>query len=61
MIVSPSNATLLLQLERLVRTAGSDIRRVFRDAEGALGHLEAVLEKEERVRARVFLAGGSEG
>ena len=56
LLIAPSNATLLLQLDRLVREAGSNLRRVFRDAESALGHLASALDPEELVRARGFLA-----
>lgn len=55
LVIAPTNATLLLQLERLVRTAGSDMRRVFREPEGALEHLAVALDPEERARARAFL------
>ena len=55
-IVPPTNATLLMQLERLTREAGFENRRVFRDATGALAHLAGVLEESELVRARAFLS-----
>jgi hypothetical protein len=58
LVIAPTNATLLLQLERLVRTAGSDMRRVFREPESALEHLAVALEAAERARARAFLADG---
>ncbi len=55
-IVWPSNATLLLQLERIVREAQFSNRRVFRDAAGVLEHLGVTLGSTEVARARAFLA-----
>lgn len=56
-LVSPANATLLLQLQRLTRQAGSERRRVCLEPGQALEHLRAALTHEEHERARVFLAG----
>jgi hypothetical protein len=56
LLIAPSNAVLLLQLERLVREAGSDVRRVFREPTGALDHLAGALDGSEMGRARAFLA-----
>lgn len=55
-VVSPLNATLRMQLERLVREASSDHRRVCTDADAALAHLSTSLERSELDRARAFLA-----
>jgi hypothetical protein len=55
-VAAPTNATLLLQLERIVREAGSTKRRVFRDAAGAIDHLLPILDPRELARARSFLA-----
>ncbi len=54
-LVAPENATLLMQLQRLTREAGSDRRKVFLHAEEALVHLGKSLEPAELERARVFL------
>jgi hypothetical protein len=55
-VVAPTNATLLLQLERLVREARFPKRRVFREPAGALEHLREALDPAELARARAFLA-----
>lgn len=54
-LVSRSNATLALQLERIVREARNPNRRVFYDVEPALEHLSTALDALELQRARVFL------
>ncbi|MGE0787849.1 MAG: hypothetical protein AB7S26_19400 [Sandaracinaceae bacterium] len=55
-LVAPSNATLFLQLERVVRESQFDRRRVLRDAEEGLRHLAPSLSRRELDRARAFLA-----
>jgi hypothetical protein len=55
-VVSPLNATLRMQLERLVREARSDHRRVCTEADAALEHLASSLDPRELERARAFLA-----
>ena len=55
-LVEPTNATILLQLERIVREASFSNRRVFKSAELALEHLAAGLDVTELARARAFLA-----
>ena len=55
-VVSPLNAILRMQLERLVREARSDHRRVCTEAEAALEHLASSLDAREFERARAFLA-----
>ena len=56
-IVARSNATLALQLERLVRQAKYTNRRVFYAPDDAIAHLEPVLSAPEIARAREFLVG----
>jgi hypothetical protein len=55
-LVAPQNATLLMQLQRLTREAGSDRRKVFLTAAEALEHLARSLDAAEQERARAFLA-----
>jgi hypothetical protein len=55
-VVAPTNAVLLLQLERVAREAGSEKRRVFKEPTGALTHLTGALDVAEFARARAFLA-----
>jgi hypothetical protein len=50
-----TNATLVLQLERLVREAACSARRVCFTAEGARAHLAPVLDAQELARMRDFL------
>lgn len=54
-IVSSTNALMYLQLERLVREAGFDKRRVFQDSTLATRHLEQGLDAREVARLRQFL------
>ncbi len=60
LVIDPSNATLLMQLERIVREASYERRKVFRDAPSALAHLSVVLDEREKQRAREFLAEWSD-
>jgi hypothetical protein len=55
-LVARTNATLLVQLERMVREAANTNRKVFHVAEGALEHLGPVLDGSELVRARAFVS-----
>jgi hypothetical protein len=55
-LVAQSNATLNLQLARIVREAGFTARRVFLDVRQAEAHLATVLEPSELTRMREFLA-----
>lgn len=55
-LATAENATLLLQLQRLTKLAGSEDRKVFLDPIQALAHLAPVLAAEESDRLRVFLA-----
>lgn len=56
LIAAPSNATLNMQLGRLVREASAPWRRLFSDAGEAKSFLDEILSPEERRRAGVFLA-----
>jgi hypothetical protein len=54
-LAARSNATLVLQLERLVREAAFAARRVCFTAEEATAHLAPVLDAAELARMREFL------
>jgi len=54
-IASRSNATMVLQLERLIREASHTKRRLFFTAEDALEHLSPSLDSNDLHRARCFL------
>jgi hypothetical protein len=54
-IVARSNATLALQLNRIVREAKYTARRVFYTVEDAQAHLAPVLAPDELARTRTFL------
>ena len=54
-VVARSNATLALQLTRIVREANYTARRVFYTAEDAQEHLAPVLQHDELGRVRTFL------
>ncbi len=58
-LVARSNATLSLQLNRIVREAGYENRRVFFDTKEAVEWLAPALDPAERVRVERFLAGFS--
>lgn len=58
-VAARTNATMLLQLERLVREAASAKRRVFVDVDQAAQHLAPALTATELSRARAFLASFS--
>lgn len=60
LVIDPTNATLLMQLERIVREANYERRRVFRDGSSALVHLNAALNEREQRRAAEFLAEWTE-
>jgi hypothetical protein len=55
-VVAPTNATLGMQLQRLVRESANPSRRVFFDGEEAAAFLGEVLAPEESERVRAFLA-----
>ncbi len=55
-LVSRTNATLYLQLQRFVREAGYENRKVMHEPPEALTHLQDSLTPEERDRVRRFLA-----
>jgi hypothetical protein len=54
-LVAPSNATLTLQLNRIVREARFENRRVFFESAEAISFLESALDAAERRRADQFL------
>ncbi len=54
-VVARSNATLAMQLQRIVREAAYTARRVVHDAEDAHAHLAPVLKPDELARMREFL------
>ena len=55
------SATFALQVERVIRSANSENRRVFRRAEELEAWLGEVLTVEERVRLRQFVHGVTTG
>ncbi|MGE0327910.1 MAG: hypothetical protein AB7S68_36705 [Polyangiaceae bacterium] len=55
-LVSHTNATLYLQLQRIVREAGYENRKVMHEPREALAHLQDSLNPEERDRVQEFLA-----
>jgi hypothetical protein len=55
LIVSPMSATFALQMERMVKTAGTAQRRIFRTRGEAETWLAEVLNGAERGRLRTFL------
>lgn len=55
-LVAPTNATLAMQLNRIVREASFSGRKVFHRAEDAQAHLAPVLEPDELARVRDFLS-----
>jgi hypothetical protein len=54
-LVAPSNATLTLQLNRIVREAGYENRRVFFESAEAMSWLKPALDVAELRRADQFL------
>jgi hypothetical protein len=56
-LIEPEQALLGLQLERIIREAGSTKRRLFRSPKEATEYLEPALTDEERARLQAFLAG----
>jgi hypothetical protein len=55
-VVARTNATLAMQLQRIVREAAYTARRVVHDAEDAHAHLAPALSLDELARMRDFLA-----
>lgn len=55
-LVSPSNATLYMQLGRITKEAGYESRRVVYEPVEALAHLGPLLTPAERERTTNFLA-----
>jgi hypothetical protein len=56
LLLDGASATLLLQMERMVREAGSPLRRIFLDRQAVRGWLHLVLSREEGVALEAFLA-----
>jgi hypothetical protein len=54
-LLPAGQATLGLQLERMVREAGNPARRTFREVAPLCAFLDEVLDREEQARLRVFL------
>lgn len=55
LVIAPTNATLSLQLQRVVRESRNPSRRVFTDARDACRFLGELLHPDELVRAGAFL------
>ena len=55
-LVAPTNATLAMQLQRIVRESKNPSRRVFFEADEAHAFLGERLETAERARLGAFLA-----
>jgi len=56
-VASRSNATMVFQLEKLIREASHAKRRLFFTSEDALEHLSPSLTSHDLQRARTFLDG----
>lgn len=54
-LIPPGQATFGLQVERMVKDAGAQMRRAFRDAEEMAEWLGEVLTPAERTRLTAFL------
>jgi hypothetical protein len=59
LMVSPVSATFALQMERMVKSAGTAQRRIFKSRPEAESWLGEVLSGAERARLRTFLDEGS--
>jgi hypothetical protein len=57
-LVARTNATLAMQLQRIVRESENPSRRVFFDADEARQFLDDALDKAERARLQTFLGEG---
>ena len=55
LIVSAASPTFMLQMERMVKTAANDRRRIFKTRGDAESWLAEVLTGAERARLRTFL------
>jgi hypothetical protein len=56
-LLDPANTTFNLQIQRVVKCAGSDARRVFTDRKELQEWLDTRLSDAERVALRLFLDG----
>ncbi|APR87295.1 hypothetical protein A7982_12644 [Minicystis rosea] len=54
-LVANTNATLAMQLQRIVRSSNNPSRRVFFDADEARNFLGETLDAQERARVATFL------
>lgn len=54
---APTNATLIMQLGRIIREAGNPSRQLFTDAAKADEFLGAALDEAARAALSAFLAG----
>lgn len=54
-LVAPTNATLAMQLQRIVRESANPSRRVFFDPVEAVRFLSEILDPTERARLETFL------
>jgi hypothetical protein len=57
-VAAHSNATLIMQLGRIIREAGNPNRKLFTDAQRATTFLDEILDPSERVEIRRFLGPG---
>jgi hypothetical protein len=57
-LLPPGQATLVLQIERIVREANNPRRKTFRDIAPLCAYLDEVLSPAEQARVRAFLAAG---
>ena len=57
LIVARSNATVSLQIQRIVRESDNAFRRVFYDVAQAQAFLSEILSGAERARVKRFLSG----
>ena len=58
LLVTPTNATVNMQLARIVRESVNPNRQVFRDLARFTAFLEEVLDAAELTRVRAFMAEG---
>lgn len=61
LLVSPASATFVLQMERMVKTAGAAQRRIFKSRPEAEAWLGELLTGAERARLRTFLDEATNG
>jgi hypothetical protein len=54
-VIAPSNATLAMQLQRIVRASNNPSRKLFFEASDAREFLSEILSREEDARVAAFL------